>query len=1194
MRRWILLLALACAGIVGTDAVQAGAVEAAVPETPRFRLLGVGDGLPSAKVNALARDRDGYLWIATADGLARHDGVGFRVWRHEPGRPWALPGNNVQALHVDGDDRVWVATEFGGLSMLDRTRSRFRHYRRATHPRIGSDDTWAIASGRDGVLWFGTADGGLHRLGRDGGIRRWTTADGLPSDAVVALATSGDGTLWIGTTRGLARLRGGRIEEVKLPGAKAPLVYSLVRDGGALWAGTAAGVFRLHGARWSQPAWSPMFGPSNALLSLARDQDGLWLGSSRGLWRVGRDGVPTPVDAGGRGLRRATWSLLPLPGGGLWTPVPGLGIGHLRSDWRQVAQFSRDDGTLSAESYSAVAVARDGGAWMAGDGAVERLDGAGEVARLDDDVRARLRGIRLKSVAEDADGRLWLGHNRGLLRIGGGVVDEWTVDDLEAPIPNSPVDLLRVAPDGTLWLSANGAGIQQRDPGSGAVLAEVRAGSGGIGAGDTEALEFDAAGVPWIAHGTGMSRWDAPARAFRPVPAMAGRRVHAFAFDGADVLWLHRTTGLEHYRRRGDRWSRIATPMPASLPAIESAAMRIDRAHRVWLSTRRGLFRFDPADAGLRRFGVQHGLASQEFADRALALTADGMLVAPTGDGSVVMVDTRAAEPPATRAQLRIDSFAVRRDGRWQAWPAGQRIRLAPADHEIRIRARLLAFDDPPAHRYWTRLEGFDRDWIAQGASGERSFAGLGPARYTLHVRASDAAGRLATAQSVSFRILPPWWRSGWAFAALLGGCALLVWWLSLAYDTRVDRDHALQLAEQECLLAEQASQAKSRFLADFSHEVRTPMTGVLGMTELLLATPLQPRQRDYAAAIRNAGEHLLRLVNDALDLARIEAGRIEFHEAPFDLHALLDEVASLLAPLAQAKGLAFEARIDDGVPRGLQGDAHRIRQVLLNLGHNAIKFTGRGTVALHAAPRANGGVRLEVVDTGPGLDRAQRARLFRRFEQADGARTAARHGGTGLGLAICHELIAAMGGWISLHSTPGAGCRFVVDLPLPAAAPPVPVDPTSGPRAATACRVLLVEDDATVAQALAGLLESHGHAVVHASQGLAALAAVQAETFDLAFLDLDLPGLDGCELARLLRAQGHALPLVALTARAEAGSERAALEAGMDGFLRKPVNGAMLAAALERALEATPRLQPGDQAPYPVPQPSDPAATCP
>ena len=195
MRRWMLLLVLACAGIA-----QAG-----VPETPRFRLLGVGDGLPSSKVNALARDRDGYLWIATADGLARYDGVDMRVWRHDPADPRSLPGNNVQALLVDAQDRVWVATEGGGISVLDASRQQFQHTRQKDQPALGSDDVWSFAAQGDAV-WIGTYDGGLSRVDADGRWQRFTAEqDGLPSDIVLALATDAAGQVWVGTSRGLAR-----------------------------------------------------------------------------------------------------------------------------------------------------------------------------------------------------------------------------------------------------------------------------------------------------------------------------------------------------------------------------------------------------------------------------------------------------------------------------------------------------------------------------------------------------------------------------------------------------------------------------------------------------------------------------------------------------------------------------------------------------------------------------------------------------------------------------------------------------------------------------------------------------------------------------------------------------------------------------------------------------------------------------
>ncbi|HZV24513.1 MAG TPA: ATP-binding protein, partial [Luteimonas sp.] len=542
---------------------------------------------------------------------------------------------------------------------------------------------------------------------------------------------------------------------------------------------------------------------------------------------------------------------------------------------------------------------------------------------------------------------------------------------------------------------------------------------------------FDAGGRAWIAGGTGLARWDALHGRFTAVPAMRGARVHAFDFDGADDLWLHRMTGLEHYRREGDRWTRIAQVGVASgLPAIESAALRVDALHRVWLSTRRGLFRWDPRTRLLRRFGVEDGLLGQEFVDRALALTPTGTLAASTVDGAVVLLDTRAPETPAHAPALRVDGIDVRREGRWQALPASGVV-LRPDDHEWRVRVRLLSYDAPSATRYWTRLEGFDRGWVAQDGP-ERAFTGLPAGRYTLRVRAVDAAGNRGREQLLRVRVLPPWWRSGWMVAALLLASALVLWRVRRAWEERDARRQALQRIEHDRALAQAASQAKTDFLATFGHEVRTPMTGVLGMSELLLAMPLPALQRGYAESIRGAGQHLLRLVDDALDLARIEAGRLELVEADFDFHALLDEVRALFAPLAARKALAFDCVLAPALPRMLRGDGHRVRQILLNLCSNAIKFTEHGSVSLRAHPLSVG-VRVEVHDTGPGLDAKARAKLFRRFQQADGARTAARHGGSGLGLAICRELAMAMGGDIGVESAAGAGSVFRADLPLPA-----------------------------------------------------------------------------------------------------------------------------------------------------------------
>ncbi|MFY2763048.1 ATP-binding protein [Arenimonas sp. MALMAid1274] len=503
------------------------------------------------------------------------------------------------------------------------------------------------------------------------------------------------------------------------------------------------------------------------------------------------------------------------------------------------------------------------------------------------------------------------------------------------------------------------------------------------------------------------------------------------------------------------------------------------------------------------------------------------------------------------------------RDQRTLVYPANVRVlRIAHDDRDLRI--RLAPGGPSPVRRVAFRLEGHDAGWITRDPPGEQAYDRLAPGSYRLLVAAQAVDGHWSRARALGLVVDPPWWRSQRVLA--LGGLAVLAAsaWAALSHRARRRRREAWQLEQASRRLAEQQSAAKSRFLATLGHEIRTPMTGVLGMAELLQGGSLDPVQSAQVDAIQRAGRHLLRLVNDALDLARIEAGKLVLDDAPFELRPLLDEVSGLLRPLASAKGLGFSLACDGDVPRAFRGDATRVRQILFNLGHNAIKFCDRGEVSARVSAPPPLGLRLVVHDSGPGLSSEQQARLFRRFEPGM-AREPGGYGGSGLGLAICQELAAAMGGAISVRSEPGQGAEFCVELPLPAAElPPAPA-PASLPQGA-ALRLLLVEDDDVVAEVVSGLLRRQGHAVAHVPHGLAAISELACREFDLALLDLDLPGIDGTALARLIRAGGSRMPLLALTARADAEAEPSAMASGMNGFLRKPVTGDMLAAALAAA----------------------------
>ncbi|KFN45606.1 ATP-binding protein [Arenimonas metalli] len=533
-----------------------------------------------------------------------------------------------------------------------------------------------------------------------------------------------------------------------------------------------------------------------------------------------------------------------------------------------------------------------------------------------------------------------------------------------------------------------------------------------------------------------------------------------------------------------------------------------------------------------------------------------------------------AALPAFAAPGPQVLSLQRVRAGEVLSLPADARLlRLVPGDDALRVVVGPGSGTAPEPRRIRFQLEGHDPGWMEPEPLGERLFRRIEPGSYQLRIAWAGADGDWRELPRVAVWVEPPWWQGQYALA-MFGLLALvLAALLSRELRARHRRREAWRMTRARQQLAEQHSEAKSRFLATLGHEIRTPMTGVLGMAELLQGSALDARQRGQVEAIQRAGQHLLRLVNDALDLARIEAGRLELVVAPFRLRPLLDEVADLLRPLAEAKGLRFRLACAPSLPEALSGDATRLRQILFNLGHNAIKFCDAGEVSLQVAPGEPEGLVLSVHDSGPGLDAEQQARLFRRFEQgASGQGGSSGSGGSGLGLAICRELAVAMGGGISVQSSPGQGARFQVSLPLPAVPAPEP-DVRPGTRGTAVRRLLLVEDNAVVAEVVAALLEQQGHRVRHVPHGLAALAELATASYDLAVLDLDLPGIDGLQLARLLRARGETLPLLALTARADPQAEPEARAAGMDGFLRKPVTGELLAVAIA-ALESA-RLSP-------------------
>jgi signal transduction histidine kinase/ligand-binding sensor domain-containing protein/ActR/RegA family two-component response regulator len=1119
---------------------------------PRFVRFGAEHGLPTM-INDLAVDRQGYVWLATADGLARYDGERFRFWRRESGVHSSLPDNDLIALAIDVDDRVWVISD-DHLAVLNQNRKIFSIIKFSGKSTACGKDMVAISSAPKGGVRIATYDGTICMVESTGSAHfLFRLQDEVKASASPIFLWPAKKDEWmIATDVGVWREQGAKLKQIAphlMSGAHA---FAMTEDpDGSLWVGTDRGLFLLetngnvYPATWQLPSLA-----SNAIVRPARN-GGYWIGTAVGLFHAASRNAPLrKIHAGRRrdGLSSGVFSMVLDLEGGLWIASYSQGISYLPSGYGQFAAIDEIVGD-AVENVDPMATADDGagGFWLLGSRMLYRISSNDfhpqNVASADS------LGVEwFQALVRCQDDRLWLASFDRAVRLDprtGLKLNEIRFADNGLKTPQS----LFCDMQGRLWVSFFGGSLQIFSA-NGDFLKEVdRELVLGNSTLEYALLQFGPDGMPWVSDGHALRRWDGSR--FVPIPFAMGDEIEALSMAYGKDIWLARPGSLERYAWRGGVLVLQSRINDSDLSMVRVSGIFASRDQQLWLTTPRGLIQFDIKTGRARNYGPRDGLPDIDFSLGAPQRGESGPAIALSKRG-LVLFDPDRPLPEPRASPLAIETLELRRGEDTVPFDLpdadGGVVTMSPGDRDLRVVARVMSFVDPASHRYRFRLRGYDPGWVDQGERSERVFSSLPPGEYTLEIEGANADGVWSSTRRIALMVEAPWWRRWWALVLYTFAASGLVWWLAYLDRRQLERRHNYQLVNQKHAMAEAASQAKSRFLANLGHEVRTPMTGVLGMSELLLTGRLDDRQEGQVRAIRRAGEHLLRLVNDALDLARIEAGRFELDESDFMVDVIIDDVVGLMRPLAERKGLRFVLEI---------------RQILLNLIGNAIKFTEQGEVSLSLGMAPPQGLRCTVRDTGPGLGEEQQRRLFRRFEQAEGARTASRYGGSGLGLAICQELAVAMGGGIDVSSAPGEGTCFILRLPLArvdglASMPGIVRMPD-----AVAREVLLVEDDAIVAEVLIGLLQAQGHRATHAGHALAAMTANATQSFDLALIDLDLPGMDGLALARQLRAQGFGRPMIAITARADTEAEPEAMAAGFDAFLRKPLTGELLAEAI-------------------------------
>lgn len=523
----------------------------------------------------------------------------------------------------------------------------------------------------------------------------------------------------------------------------------------------------------------------------------------------------------------------------------------------------------------------------------------------------------------------------------------------------------------------------------------------------------------------------------------------------------------------------------------------------------------------------------------------------------------RGVTPPPTPL-IRLDTTQS------QAVRPGRGTEFSFNEHRVAFR---VFTGDPARAGEWqvqTRLGQNGAEWSPPIDRRAYDFTNLSEGTYRFEARTVNAAGQAGEPAVFTFRIRPPWFRSNTAYAGYAAALGLGVW-LTIRRRERRSRERTAQLerlVQERTAELVKANAAKDDFLAGVSHEIRNPMNGVIGIAESLPTAGLDPETRRRFGLLRDCASHLGSLIEDLLDLSKMQAGTLELELRPFGLAELVDSVVAMSAADSEKYRIPVEAAISPGVPRCLRGDPRRIRQILLNFVGNALKFSGRGKVELTVWARSAGAsdrgeIVFAVSDEGPGISTEEQVRLFRRFERGAAARGVS---GTGLGLALCRGYAEKMGGRVWLESEPGRGSCFYFSAPLEAA--PEPEAPAETPAVIDGARqaALVVDDQEHNRVVMADLLAQFGYTAHVAGDGIAALDLARRQDFALVFLDYDLPGMSGVEIARALRALpgGTARARIfATTAFNSPAKQRECLEAGMDAFLGKPVTRERLSQAL-------------------------------
>ncbi|MCD9016713.1 hybrid sensor histidine kinase/response regulator [Parachryseolinea silvisoli] len=1145
---------------------------------------------------SVKEDQQGNLWIGTYDGgLSKYEWKSDKFIRYvnNPQNPNSLSHNSVQSVLVDKQDNLWIGTK-GGLDLLDTKKNQFIHYQHHSGDpgSLAHNDVYALLEDKTDHLWVGTGKGGLDQFDRK--RNRFihfqndpANVHSISQNAVLSIYEDREENLWVGTdSKGLNLLDRKTNTFTRFqhePDNPNSLSHNTILcinedDKGYLWLGTENGGLNLYNKkkklfyRYMQDDKDPLGISANSFEDIYKDNKGnLWLSTFGGGVDF-LDQEPAkfasykkePNNSNSLSHNNVN-TFTEDDKGQLWIGTDGGGItvfDRKNNTFRHYRHQSTPT-SLPSDVVLTIRQSRDKTFYigMYRGGGFSRLtnpeSGKFYTFPVDTAGNSGIAGDNVLALLEDKKGNWWVGTSLGGLNYydkSNSTFIHYLPDPKDAQrISSMNISTLFQDENENLWIGTMGGGLDLRNK---------------------DTYRF-----------THYKHDDNDPR------SLSNNRVLAIYKDKKKNLWIGTNNGLNLFHPDTQTFTHYF--LKDGLPSNVIQSILEDSHGNLWMGTNNGISCFNPVAKTFRNYELNDGLQGPNFNRGAYLKTRKGEMLFGGSRGFTIFhpdsIRINPFIPPVFITDFQIFNKSVKPSEKDSPLKShindARELTLSYKQSVFSLDYAALNYTLPEKSRYAYILEGFDKGWNYVGTQRKATYTNLDPGEYTFRVKATNNDGVWnEKGTSIKIYITPPYWATWWFRMLMVAGITGCIYTFVRNRINTIKQQRVLleekirqgtaeitkqneelqrqrQEAEKARQEAEEANKAKSVFLATMSHEIRTPMNGVIGMASLLAETSQTSEQQEYTETIKSCGESLLTVINDILDFSKIESGKMELEEKDFDLRTCIEEVLDVFATKAVKVGLDLIYEIDYNVPSQIIGDVVRLRQIILNLVSNAVKFTHKGEVfvgvhLLHAQGHAIE-LGFEVRDTGIGIPKDKINQLFKAFSQVDSS-TTRKYGGTGLGLVICEKLVGLMGGKILVESVADQGTTFTFTIRATVSQESSRTYVHHHLANIEGRKILVVDDNFTNRSIFKNQLEQWKLIPTLAVSGAEALEILsQVADFDLVLSDMQMPEMDGIDLARQIRRKQKGLPIILLSSVGDDKTkEYTELFASV---LTKPVKQAML-----------------------------------